>query len=178
MSKDIISLQGVLKETIWGGERLAEYGYNLPSKNVGEYWAISAHPHGDCIISSGEYKGKTLSWLWHEHPELFANKSLKNFPLLTKIIDAQSDLSIQVHPDDAYAFAHENGSLGKTECWYILDCKKDSTIIIGHNAKDKEQTKEMIQNARWKDFIREVPVKKGDFFFIEPGTVHAIKVEP
>ena len=68
------------------------------------------------------------------------------FPLLTKIIDAKSDLSIQVHPDDSYAMAHEKGSLGKTECWYVLDCDPGATIIIGHNAKTHEELKDMIES--------------------------------
>lgn len=101
--------------------------------------------------------------------------SCGEFPLLVKIIDARDDLSIQVHPDNAYAAEHENGSLGKMECWYILDCDEDGTIVIGHHAKDKEELRSMIEQGRWTEFIREVPIKKGDFFQINPGCVHAIK---
>lgn len=97
------------------------------------------------------------------------------FPLLIKIIDANDDLSIQVHPNDDYAGANENGSLGKTECWYILDAPEGATLVIGHNAKDKAELEDMIHGGRWTDFLREVPVKKGDFIQIDPGTVHAIK---
>lgn len=86
----------------------------------------------------------------------------KNF-LLIKIIDAKSDLSIQVHPDNAYAKEHENGSLGKTECWYILDSEPGTQIVIGHHAKDKEELMQMVEEKRWKDLIREVPVKKAIF---------------
>lgn len=161
---------------IWGGSRLAEdYGYEIPGDNTGECWAISAHPNGDCEIANGEYAGKTLSWLWENHRELFGGLTGDRFPLLIKIIDAKADLSIQVHPDDAYAAEHENGSFGKTECWYILDAKEGGTIVIGHNAKDSSEVKEMIEGKRWSEFIREVPVKKGDFFQISPGCVHAIK---
>ena len=94
---------------------------------------------------------------------------------MIKIIDAKADLSIQVHPDDAYAAEHENGSLGMMECWYILDAKEGGTIVIGHNAKNHEEVEEMIRGKRWKEFIREIPVNKGDFFQINPGCVHAIK---
>ena len=97
------------------------------------------------------------------------------FPLLIKIIDAKADLSIQVHPDNAYAAKNENGSLGKTECWYILDAPKGATLVIGHNAKTKEELNSMIREGRWNEFIRQVPVKKGDFIQIDPGTVHEIK---
>ena len=106
---------------------------------------------------------------------MFGGLSGDRFPLLIKIIDAKQDLSIQVHPNDIYAKEHENGSLGKTECWYILDCEEGTEIVIGHHAKDKEEVKDMIEQKRWKDFIRTVPLKKGDFFQINPGCVHAIK---
>lgn len=170
-----IFLEPVLKETIWGGKRLAEYGYKLPSDTVGEAWAISGHPHGDCVIRSGAWKGQTLGGLWKEHPELFGNPVGEQFPLLIKIIDARTDLSIQVHPDDAYASAHEGGSLGKTECWYILDCEPGTEIVIGHNARTKEELCRMMDEGKWDELIRKVPVHPGDFFQIDPGCVHAIK---
>jgi mannose-6-phosphate isomerase class I len=174
--KNIIFLNPVFKTMIWGGNKLAtEFGYSIPSDNTGECWAISAHKNGDCEIKNGEYSGRTLSWLWDNHRELFGNCEGDVFPLLIKIIDAKTDLSIQVHPDDRYAAEYENGALGKTECWYVLDCDEDGEIVIGHNAKDKEQLAGMIRENRWKDLIRLRPVKKGDFFQIEPGTVHAIK---
>ena len=80
-----------------------------------------------------------------------------------------------MHPDDEYASVHENGSLGKTECWYILDCDEDASIVVGHNAKDKAELVDMINGGRWDDFIRLLPIKRGDFIQIDPGTVHAIK---
>lgn len=173
---ELIGLKPVFKQMIWGGSRLrSDFGYDIPGDNTGECWAISAHPNGDCEIADGPYAGQTLSWLWDNHRELFGGMEGDRFPLLIKIIDAKSDLSIQVHPDDAYAAAHENGSLGKTECWYILDAEEGTTIVIGHHAKDKNEVREMIEGKRWKEFIREVPVKKGDFFQINPGCVHAIK---
>ncbi len=136
---------------------------------------MSAHPNGDCTVKAGTYAGKTLSQLWAEEPQLFGNVEGDRFPLLVKIIDANDDLSIQVHPDDAYAGKNENGSFGKTECWYILDAPEGAALVIGHNAKDKAQLEDMISNGRWDEFLREVPVKKGDFIQIDPGTVHAIK---
>lgn len=173
---ELLLLEPVFKQMIWGGSRLKDdFGYDIPGDNTGECWAISAHPHGDCTLKNTEYKGKTLSWLWENHRELFGNVQGDRFPLLIKIIDAKADLSIQVHPDDAYAAENENGSLGKMECWYILDAKEGGTIVIGHNAKNHEEVEEMIRGKRWKEFIREIPVKKGDFFQINPGCVHAIK---
>ena len=175
--RELLFMEPVFKEAIWGGERLRDiYGYEIPSDHTGECWAVSAHKNGDCRIASGTYVGWHLSQLWEEHRELFgAEAAGEVFPLLVKIIDAKADLSIQVHPDNAYAAEHENGSLGKTECWYVLDCDPGATIVIGHNAKDKNEVKEMIEGKRWTDFIRQIPVKKGDFFQIDPGCVHAIK---
>lgn len=140
-----------------------------------EQWGISAHPNGDNLVLNPEYEGLSLSALWEKHPELFGACKTKAFPLLTKIIDARQDLSIQVHPDDAYASKNENGSFGKTECWYIMDALPGTKIVIGHMAKNKSEVQSMIEKGEWTSFIREVPVHKGDFFFIEPGTVHAIK---
>ena len=170
----------VLKETLWGGTRLAaEFGYETTSDHIGESWALSGHKNGDCSVytHSGNsiYEGRTISDLWKNERELFGNAEGESFPLLVKFIDARDDLSIQVHPDDAYAGANENGSYGKTECWYILDNTGDGKIIVGHNAKDKAELCDMIDNGRWNELIRQVPCKKGSFFQIVPGTVHAIK---
>lgn len=172
----LLFLNPVFKQMIWGGDRLGkDWPYRIPGDNTGECWAVSAHPNGDCTVKDGIYAGATLSELWEKHPELFGNTGGDRFPLLVKIIDAKEDLSIQVHPDDAYAKVNENGSFGKTECWYVLDCKEDSALVVGHNAKTKEELTSMIREGKWSDLLREVPVKKGDFIQIEPGTVHAIK---
>ncbi len=174
--REIIFLEPVFKSMIWGGDKLAtDFGYTIPSDHTGECWAISAHKNGDCTIKGGTYDGAALSWLWENHRELFGNDEGALFPLLVKIIDAKMDLSIQVHPNDDYAGSKENGSLGKTECWYILNCEEDSRIVIGHNARDKKELKQMIEEGRWKELIRVLPIKQGDFFQIDPGTVHAIK---
>ena len=174
--EQIIRLQPTFSHTIWGGTRLREdYGYKEPGDDIGECWGISAHPSGDDTVSGGPYDGKKLSALWAEHRELFGDAAGDRFPLLVKIIDAKADLSIQVHPDDAYAGVHENGSLGKTECWYVLDCPEDGRLVVGHNARTKEELEDMIRGGRWNEWIREIPVRKGDFIQIDPGTVHAIK---
>lgn len=171
-----IFLTPVFKQMIWGGNRLHnDFGYETPGENTGECWGISSHPNGDCAVAGGTYAGETLSSLWTGHRELFGNYPGERFPLLIKLIDAKEDLSIQVHPDDAYAKEHENASPGKTECWYILDCAKDAEIVIGHYAKNRQEMEEMIRSRRWSDFIRKVPIRRGDFFQIDPGCLHAIK---
>ena len=135
------------KEMIWGGSRLGtDFGYDIPGDDTGECWGISAHPNGDDYVVAEGFEGKKLSQLWDEDRYLFGNLEGDRFPLLIKIIDAKDNLSIQVHPDDEYAAKNENGSFGKMECWYIIDCPENAELIVGHNAKTREELKEMINN--------------------------------
>ena len=167
-------MRPVLHNNIWGGRRLEEFGYELPDGPVGECWGIAAHPHGDCTVDGGPYDGCKLSQLWDEHHELFAGAEGDRFPLLVKVLDARDDLSIQVHPDDAYAAVHENGSLGKHECWYVLDAHSHGQIIVGQRCRDRAEFALMAAEDRWHLVENLVPIKAGDFFDIKPGTVHAI----
>ncbi|ETI67531.1 mannose-6-phosphate isomerase [Neobacillus vireti LMG 21834] len=168
-------LKPVFKERIWGGTALQkEFGYSIPTEHTGECWAISAHPNGPSVIENGPYAGQTLDKLWKDHPELFGNPKEAVFPLLTKILDANMDLSVQVHPDDAYAKTHENGELGKTECWYIIDCKEGADMIFGHNAQTKEEFIQQAKEGKWGTLLRRVKIKPGDFFYVPSGTIHAL----
>ena len=167
-------LQSVMQEKIWGGTKLRdEFGYEIPSDKVGEYWAISAHPNGVSSIKNGRYAGQKLDRLYAEHRELFGNRPEPVFPLLTKILDANDWLSVQVHPDDAYGLKHE-GELGKTECWYVIAADDDAEIIYGHHAKTKEELREQIEAKNWDQLLTKVKVKVGDFFYVPSGTMHAI----
>jgi len=167
-------LKPVFQERIWGGNALTSFGYELPSNSIGECWAVSAHPNGMCLIENGKHAGKSLAELWKGNREIFGNLEGEKFPLLTKLLDARHDLSIQVHPDDSYAHVNENGELGKTECWYVVDCEENAEIIFGHTARSKEEFISLIQAGEWNELIQRVPVKKGDFFYVESGTVHAL----
>jgi len=167
-------LNGVFKEKIWGGQQLHDlFGYDIPSDRTGELWAISAHSNGQSVVANGTYKGKTFGDLWDNHKELFGHPTEAVFPLLTKIIDAQHDLSVQVHPDDTYALEHE-GELGKTECWYIIDAKKDAEIIYGHHANSQKELEDAIEQGDWDNLLKRVKVRPGDFFYVPSGTIHAI----
>jgi mannose-6-phosphate isomerase len=173
--KEAIFLEPVFKERIWGGTKLKElFGYDIPSPITGECWAVSAHPNGQSVVRNGTLAGKTLGELWSGHKELFGNSLSQTFPLLIKLLDASDDLSVQVHPDDAYAGQHENGELGKTECWYVLDCEPGAEIIFGHHAATKAELIEMINNGRWDSLLTRVKVKTGDFFYVPSGTLHAL----
>ncbi|MBC6314322.1 mannose-6-phosphate isomerase, class I [Listeria grandensis] len=168
-------LDSVFQDRIWGGTKLRDFfGYTIPSETTGEYWAISAHPHGPSTVKNGEFKGKTLIELWNNEPALFGNPTEAVFPLLTKILDANTDLSVQVHPNDAYAKEHENGELGKTECWYIIDCEPGAELVYGHNATSKEQLIAWTRDGKWGELLRKVAIKPGDFFYVPSGTIHAL----
>lgn len=169
----ILFMNPVFKQMLWGGERLGkDWPYQIPGNDTGECWAVSAHPKGDCTIRGGKYDGCTLSELWEKEPGLFGDTGMDRFPLLVKIIDANGYSSIQVHPCDAYAKEHEDGSFGKMECWYVLDSEEESSLVVGHNAETKEELEDMVHKGKWKELIREVHVEKDDFIQIEPGTIH------
>jgi mannose-6-phosphate isomerase len=165
----------IFKERIWGGKELEDkFAYKVPYDRTGECWAISAHINGPSIVENGPFSGKTLNEVWRENPEVFDHYGGDTFPLLTKILDANQDLSVQVHPDNLYANLYENGELGKTECWYIIDCKEGAEMIYGHKAKTKEEFIRMIENGDWDKLLRRVKVKPGDFFYVPSGTIHAL----
>lgn len=175
LSRDLIFPRPIFHEKIWGGRKLqTDFGYQIPDGPIGECWAISAHPAGDCLVAGGAWDGLHLSELWDRHHELFEGAEGDRFPLLIKILDARDNLSVQVHPDDAYAAAHENGSLGKRECWYVLAADEGAKIVVGQHARNAGEFAQMVAEGRWDDLLNKVPIHAGDFFRIEPGTVHAI----
>lgn len=168
----LIFLSPNFKYRIWGGNKLKDFYPNLKEENIGEAWAISGHENGPSTVLNGPFKGLTLDKLYQEHRDLFGNITNDKFPLLIKIIDANDKLSVQVHPDDL--LAHKFNSYGKTECWYILDAKDDSSIIYGHKALTRKDFINQINLKAFDDLLIKVPVKKGDFFFIPAGMVHAL----
>lgn len=175
MSNEPLFLIPCFQERIWGGTALHDvFHYDIPSSKTGECWAISAHPNGLSRIANGKYKGMSLQQLWEADRSLFGNIQGEKFPLLTKILDANQNLSIQVHPNDEYAKTNENGEFGKEECWYVIDCEEGAELIYGHNAKTKEELQNMIATGRWDAFLRKVSIKPGDFFYVPSGTVHAL----
>lgn len=172
-----IKLQPVFKEIVWGGNRLKnDYGFKSDLKNIAEAWMLCARNDGDNVVVNGVFEGKSFTELVKENPDMLGTKGAKyeEFPLLIKFIDAKSDLSVQVHPDDAYAKEHEN-SYGKTEAWYILDCDEGAQLIYGFNKElTREEFKHSIEDNTFLDYVNKVTVKKGDVFFINAGTLHAI----
>lgn len=172
-----IKLNPVFKEIVWGGERLKnDYGYESDLKNIAEAWVLTARNDGDNVIKNGSLEGKSFTEFLAENPQVLGEKGAKynEFPLLIKFIDAKSDLSIQVHPDDEYARKYEN-SFGKTEAWYILDCADDAELVYGFSKEiSKDEFRKSIEDNSFLNNVNKVKVKKGDIFFIEAGTLHAI----
>lgn len=168
----MIKINPVFSEKIWGGNKLNKnYGFDTdPEVKTGEAWIISAYPGNSSLTE----EGVELNSLYKTNKELFNNYKTEEFPLLAKILDAADDLSIQVHPNDEKAKELENYPFGKTECWYILDAEPNTDIIIGINANNKEEAKSLIENKDWDTLIKKQPIKEGDLFDIEAGTVHAI----
>jgi len=172
-----IKLQPVFKEIVWGGNRLKnDYGFKSDLNNIAEAWMLCARNDGDNVVVNGEFEGMSFTELVKEHKELLGSKGEKyeEFPLLIKFIDAKSDLSVQVHPDDDYAKKYEN-SYGKTEAWYILDCDEGAQLIYGFNKElTRDEFKKSIEDNTFLEHVNKVNVKKGDVFFINAGTLHAI----
>ncbi len=173
----ILKLKPVFKDYIWGGTKLRdEYGFESNLEKLAEGWMLSCHKDGENIIDNGDFSGKSLTEIVKSYPEFLGEigKKFEYFPILIKLIDAKNDLSVQVHPDNDYAMRVEH-EYGKTECWYILDCDEDAELIYGFNKSiTSEEFKEKIADNTFLETVNKVKVKKGDLFFIEAGTLHAI----
>ncbi len=166
------------KDYLWGGNRLNEdFSKGIDLSPLAETWECSTHPDGPSTVASGIHEGEKLVDVLKKHPEyLGTSKSYHGeLPILIKLIDAKKDLSVQVHPDDDYAREHENGSLGKTEMWYVLDAKKQAQLVYGFRRDmDKDKVRRSIESGKIEQYLQKVPIKKDDIFYIEAGTVHAV----
>ena len=167
------------KDYLWGGTRLNDdfsKGINLAP--LAETWECSTHPDGPSTVASGPFAGRLLPEVLKDHPEYLGTHPRAEkgqLPILIKLIDACQDLSVQVHPNDAYAAEHENGSLGKTEMWYVLDARKGTHLVYGfYHDMDRETLKKGLLEGTVEKYLQRVAVRKDDVFFVEPGTVHGI----
>ena len=171
-------LKPAAKDYLWGGNRLNEdFSKNIEIEPLAETWECSTHPDGPSVVSGGIYDGMLLTEVLSDHPEYLGThpRTKGELPILIKFIDAKKDLSVQVHPSDEYAFKHENGQLGKTEMWYVLDASKDAELVYGFRRDmTVEKLKKNLEEGTVEKYLQKVPVKKDDVFYIEAGTVHAI----
>lgn len=173
-----MKLEAPLKDYLWGGTRLKdEYGKKTNLDKVAESWELACHKDGKSKIVNGEAAGLFLEdWLAGQDKSVLGTNaaSFSYFPLLIKLIDAKGDLSVQVHPDNDYAMRVE-GEYGKTEMWYIVDCEPGASLLYGFKEKiSKEEFERRIADNTLLEVCNRVPVKKGDVFFIDSGTLHAI----
>ncbi|OOM77307.1 mannose-6-phosphate isomerase ManA [Clostridium puniceum] len=170
-----IRFENLYYDKIWGGRDLESFRDNLPEGDIGESWDIACHPNGTGIVANGKFKGISFDSLIKQHEHfLVGNKvSIQKLPLLVKLINSREKLSVQVHPGDEYAAKYE-GDYGKTEAWYVVDAKPDSTLIVGTKHCTKEQFEAAIKSGEVEKYLNKIEVKKGDCFLINSGLIHAI----
>lgn len=174
----ILKLEPAFKDYIWGGTKLRdEFGKKCDYDKVAESWELSCHKDGNSVVSNGDDAGLTLAQYIEKHGKKILGtdcEKFENFPILIKLIDAKDNLSVQVHPNNDYAMRVE-GEYGKTEMWYIVDCDEGATLLYGFkNEISKDEFARRIADNTLLEVTNAVPVKKGDVFFIEAGTLHAI----
>ncbi|MGN0624563.1 MAG: type I phosphomannose isomerase catalytic subunit [Oscillospiraceae bacterium] len=174
----ILKLKPAFKDYIWGGTRLRDdFGKDCDFDKVAESWELSCHKDGNSVVAEGEFAGLTLAeYIEKSGKGVLGSdcEKFENFPILIKLIDAKDNLSVQVHPNNDYAMRVE-GEYGKTEMWYIVDCDPGATLLYGFKHEiSKDEFAQRIADNTLLEVTNAVPVKKGDVFFIEAGTLHAI----
>lgn len=171
------------KDYLWGGKRLKEDMVKGPEfSHLAESWECSTHPDGISRAASGMHEGMELSEVLKRHPgylgshaESICGGRTGQLPVLVKFIDAKRDLSVQVHPTDAYANQHENGQQGKTELWYIMDAAKNAKIVYGLKREaEKETLRQAVLDGELSKYLQRIPVEKDQVFFVKAGTIHAV----
>ena len=170
------------KDYLWGGSRLNDdFSKGIELEPLAETWECSTHPDGPSVVASGPDTGKLLPQVLSDHPEYIGShprelvKAEGELPILIKFIDARKDLSVQVHPDDAYARQMEHGSMGKSEMWYVLDASREARLVYGfRHDMDREVLKKSLLDGTVEKYLQKVKVRKDDVFYIEAGTVHAL----
>lgn len=173
-----LKLSPAFKDYLWGGTRLkTDFHKQTPLKKVAESWELSCHKDGNSIIANGRYKGMSLAEYINQEGNTVLGTDCRDFeyfPILIKLIDAYDNLSVQVHPNNEYALKKE-GEYGKTEMWYIVDCEPGASLLYGFQHEiSKEEFERRIRDNTLLEVTNSVPVHKGDVFFIEAGTLHAI----
>lgn len=174
----VLKLTPAFKDYLWGGTRLRDdFQKDCDFDKIAESWELSCHKDGPSTIANGEFKGLTLSEYIDKAGKSVLGtdcEKFENFPILIKLIDAKDNLSVQVHPDNEYAQRVE-GEYGKTEMWYIVDCDEGATLLYGFkDTITKDEFAQRIADNTLLEVTNAVPVKKGDVFFIQAGTLHAI----
>jgi mannose-6-phosphate isomerase len=176
-----LTFEPVLKDYIWGGRNLARLGRALPPGLTAESWEISGHENGTTTVDNGSYAGMALTTLQTELGLDLIGRNCQwaqergKFPLLVKLLDANRPLSVQVHPDDAYALANEGNELGKSEMWVVLHAEPDAQLILGvRPGTSREMFGQAIIDGRLEPYLHSFPAKAGDHICVPAGSLHAI----
>ena len=176
-----LKFEPILKTLVWGGEKIAPFkGIQTAQEHIGESWELSGVPGNESVVANGQFKGRTIASLMEEFGEKLVGKKVfahtgTQFPLLIKFIDALSDLSIQVHPNDELAAVRHNGSKGKTEMWYVVAAEPGAHLLSGlSEAITPEEYERRVENNTITDVLAKHEVKEGDVFFLPAGRIHAI----
>ena len=175
-----LTFEPIYKERIWGGTKLKDFlNKSFEDNRIGESWELSTVANDVSVVSNGKFAGLNLNELIEKYPtEILGTKSVEKFglefPLLFKFLDAKEDLSIQVHPNDELAKLRHN-SFGKTEMWFVMQADENSRLVVGFkNKTNKNDYLKHLEDKTLVAILNEMSVKKGDTFFLETGTVHAI----
>ncbi|MCM1089543.1 MAG: class I mannose-6-phosphate isomerase [Muribaculum sp.] len=169
----MLVLDTIVHETIWGGNKLAEK-IGKQGVKMGHLYSCYAREDMSNVILNGRYAGKTLNEVFNIIKESIGLGRYNYFPLTLALTEADSDLSIQVHPDDTSASALESIPRGKRESWYFIDEPKSGNIVNGCKLTDIDAIKSFVSDSQYDKIINYLPVKQGDYVFVEPGTLHAI----
>lgn len=178
---DLLPMEPYLRQMVWGGRRLETlYAKRLPpAARVGEAFEVSAYPDRESVVAAGPLRGRTLGSLVAEYGAALVGGRVwgpcrGRLPLLIKLLDADQDLSVQVHPDDAYVERHRLDGAGKTEAWFVLRSDGGRVACGLQPGTSREDLRRAVQGGRVEDVIRYHGVRAGDVLFLPPGTVHAL----
>lgn len=170
----MLILSTVSKPTLWGGQRLHAYGGDAAIPNLGQLYTAAGNQELSSTVLGGPFAGQSLYQVYQEHPELFGYDKYQGFPLLIGFVDAREDLSIQIHPHDAYAQQVEGKPFGKNESWLFLAAPEEGSIVNGCPCATRDEVEERIAQGDWHGILGRLPVKKNDYVYVESGTLHAL----
>ena len=169
----MLILKTIVHETIWGGSRLTPFS-GTDSRKIGHLYSLISNGEFESTILNGKYKGRLFREYFDENKDKFGLTEYKEFPFLLAIVDATEDLSLQVHPDDRAAKEIEGVEFGKNESWYFLEVPESGKIYDGCKAASNTVLREKTAAGKYDDIIDYLPVEKGDYVYVEAGTMHAM----
>ena len=166
-------LETFTHETIWGGKKLATYA-SIKSEKIGHLYSLCCEKGLETLIANGPYKGQSFQNYFEDHKERFGLGKYREFPLILALVEANDNLSIQVHPDDRIAAEEEHAEYGKNESWYFLEAPNSGVLYNGCLASDNDTVKKKMEEDNLISVVDTLPVSAGDYVYVEAGTLHAL----